>query len=777
MVRRGRIGGLFFLAVLLLAVFAALPSPAEAQGPGRTLVVSPNGPYRTLQEALAVAQDGDRIEVRGGTYFGPIVIDRSVILEGVGEPVLDGRGEGSVVKITASDVVLRGFVVRNSGDSLDQENSGIVVTGERARIEDNRLEEILFGIYLREAHGTVVRGNRIVGKDLPLARRGDLIRIWSSRDVVLEENEIRDGRDVVLWYSDRIRVRGNRIRGGRYGIHFMYCDDALVEGNVLENNSVGTYLMYSRRLHLKGNLFRNNRGPSGFGIGLKDLDDHRIEGNLFVGNRVGAFLDNSPREIESYGEFSGNLFAYNDIGVALLPSVRRNRFWQNIFLNNDEQVAVEGGGRLEGNEWAVGGIGNFWSDYAGFDADGDGIGDVPYRSQRLFEHLMDRYPSLRLFLYSPVVGAMEFAARAVPAVRPQPKLEDPYPLVTPPLLPPPPAPFTAERQASSLFPLAWALLFGLVGGGLLRVRWSRGGKVRGERAQTERRTGVDRDRPLLEIQGLTKRFGETVAVRDLSFTLRVGEGVALWGPNGAGKTTTLKCLLGLLAFEGEIRIAGQPVGRESRRWIGYVPQDPALYDWTGIETLRFFAVLRGASEAEIPELAKELGLEEVLEQPVRTLSGGMRQRLALALALLGDPPLLLLDEPTANLDASARRAFLETLQRLKARGKGILFCSHRWDEVQILADRVLVLDGGKKVAEGTPAEVAQTAVAVLPSRLRLYLPSEERERAREVLEAAGFPVQNNGYGLVVAVPPGRRGEPFQVLARSGLSVLDFELEG
>ena len=274
-------------------------------------------------------------------------------------------------------------------------------------------------------------GNAITSKELEVQRRGDPIRLWYSTDVLVEDNVVDKGRDVVLWYSERLELRNNTITNGRYGLHFMYCDDAMIEGNRLLDNSVGTFLMYSRRLNLRNNTIANNRGPSGYGVGLKDMDDAVIVDNLFLNNRVGAHLDTSPREVDSIGEFSGNVFAYNDIGVEMMPSVRRNMFSGNSFVENEEQVAVAGGGTIQENKWTVDGKGNYWSDYAGYDADGDGQGDMEYKSERLFENLMQQEPMLRLFIYSPASNAIDFASRAFPMVKPKPKLVDKRPYMTP----------------------------------------------------------------------------------------------------------------------------------------------------------------------------------------------------------------------------------------------------------------------------------------------------------------------------------------------------------
>lgn len=414
-----------------LVIFALIPVWLVGMAQEARAEATIRVPADQLLAAVDEAQPGDTIEVTGGVLYGNLVIDKPLTLIGVDRPVIDAENEGTIVTITAPDTVLRGFTLRNSGDKLIGEDAGVNVGAGDALIEDNHIENVLFGIYVHSGPGTTLRGNVIDGKPLDIARRGDLIRIWDSDDVLVENNVTIDGRDAVLWYSERLTLRGNEFTHGRYGLHFMYCDDAIIEGNTLTYNSVGAYLMYGRRMHLRDNLIAFNRGPSGYGIGLKDMDDSIITGNRFLDNRVGAFVDGSPRELTSIGVIENNLFAYNDIGMEMLPSVRRNQIRDNSFIENEQQVVVSGGGQLEANEWTVGGRGNYWSDYAGYDDDGDGLGEIEYRAERLLDSLIGRRPELRLFLYSPVVNAVDFAARAFPMVRPQPILVDEIPQTNP----------------------------------------------------------------------------------------------------------------------------------------------------------------------------------------------------------------------------------------------------------------------------------------------------------------------------------------------------------
>jgi nitrous oxidase accessory protein len=214
----------------------------------------------------------------------------------------------------------------------------------------------------------------------------------------------------------------------RYGLHFMYSNGAYIENNHFTYNSVGTYLMYSTGLTVIHNNLSFNRGPSGYGIALKDMDAVIARDNWLVGNRVGLYLDNSPALYEGTNQFSANAFAYNDVGVTAHPNVERNIFTQNTFLENIQQSGVRGRGNLQGNTWTEDEVGNYWSDYVGYDADEDHKGDMPYRAEKLFENLADNNPELRFFIYSPAEQAINLAAIAFPSLRPEPKLIDTAPL-------------------------------------------------------------------------------------------------------------------------------------------------------------------------------------------------------------------------------------------------------------------------------------------------------------------------------------------------------------
>jgi ABC-2 type transport system ATP-binding protein len=215
---------------------------------------------------------------------------------------------------------------------------------------------------------------------------------------------------------------------------------------------------------------------------------------------------------------------------------------------------------------------------------------------------------------------------------------------------------------------------------------------------------------MLNVKALRKTFGTLVAVDDVSFSIGEGQLVGLLGPNGAGKTTTVSMIAGLLTPDrGEVLVAGNRLAGDtdpSKRKIGLVPQDLALYDeLSARDNLEFFGALYDLSGSRLERAIKEaldlVGLSDRVRDRVKTFSGGMKRRLNLAAGLLHDPQILLLDEPTVGVDPQSRNAIFDNLQTLKARRKALLYTTHYMEEAERLADRVVVIDHGRVIADDT----------------------------------------------------------------------------
>jgi lipooligosaccharide transport system ATP-binding protein len=239
--------------------------------------------------------------------------------------------------------------------------------------------------------------------------------------------------------------------------------------------------------------------------------------------------------------------------------------------------------------------------------------------------------------------------------------------------------------------------------------------------------GRDGRERVLAVSGLVKRYGKQEVVRGLSFDILRGECFGLLGPNGAGKTTTLRCCLGLVDPDGgTIELVGEPVpkaAREARVRVGVVPQmDNLDPDFTVTENLvvygRYFGIDRATLDARIPKLLEFAGLSAKASAHIRTLSGGMKRRLTLARALVNDPELLILDEPTTGLDPQARHLIWDGLRQLLAQGKTILLTTHFMDEAERLATRLAVIDHGRMIACDAPR--ALIAEHVEPEVVEVY---------------------------------------------------------
>ncbi|RPI89595.1 MAG: ABC transporter ATP-binding protein [Planctomycetaceae bacterium] len=231
---------------------------------------------------------------------------------------------------------------------------------------------------------------------------------------------------------------------------------------------------------------------------------------------------------------------------------------------------------------------------------------------------------------------------------------------------------------------------------------------------------------LLEVEHLRKKYGDFVAVDDLSFEVDRGEILGLLGPNGAGKTTAMMILAGLRTADGgEVRIGGQPYTSnpaERKRAMGVVPQELAIYpDLTGWENLSFFGSLYGFTGARLKQRVEAVldvvGLTEFAGQLVRTYSGGMKRRLNFSVGILHEPQLVILDEPTVGVDPQSRSHLLDCVRELAARGVALIYCSHYMEEIESLCRRVAIMDHGKLLAYGVLDELLDRSRQDLDMRL------------------------------------------------------------
>ena len=282
---------------------------------------------------------------------------------------------------------------------------------------------------------------------------------------------------------------------------------------------------------------------------------------------------------------------------------------------------------------------------------------------------------------------------------------------------------------------------------------------------------------VLEIRGVTKRLGRREIVKDLNMTVRAGEVYGFLGPNGAGKTTTIRMIVAIRPTAGSIRICGRDIERDpegARRHVGAIVENPEMYGYlTGRQNLLHYARLAGVGdvEARIERVARRVGLEKRIDEKVKRYSLGMRQRLGVAQALIADPKLLVLDEPTNGLDPAGMREFRELIRALAQEGIAVFVSSHLLSEVEQMCDRVAVLQQGSVIAEATVAELRAGAgqAHVRASRL---------DAAKDLLEKEGWRVQEAGGRLRLSgVDDAGVAKAVRTLVDSGFDVYEVSRSG
>jgi ABC-2 type transport system ATP-binding protein len=243
---------------------------------------------------------------------------------------------------------------------------------------------------------------------------------------------------------------------------------------------------------------------------------------------------------------------------------------------------------------------------------------------------------------------------------------------------------------------------------------------------------------IIEVRDLVKEYPATTAVAGVSFCVPEGICFGLLGPNGAGKTTTVEIMEGILPpSSGEVRYRGQPLGARLREEAGILFQKTALQDFLTVR--QSIALFRGlyARGLEVDEVVRLCALEKLAARDARKLSGGQQQRLLLAIALVNDPALLFLDEPTTGLDPQARHAFWELVQSVKARRKTIVLTTHYMEEAELLCDEIVIMDRGRIVAQGPPRQLLREHFAeVLLELPRSEFPLAARALPLKILDAS-----------------------------------------
>ncbi|PKO33156.1 MAG: nitrous oxide reductase family maturation protein NosD [Betaproteobacteria bacterium HGW-Betaproteobacteria-7] len=387
------------------------------------LLVSPLAfANQPLQPWIDLTASGSVLKLPPGTYGGPAVIDKPMILDGGGQVVIDAGGKGTVLTVRADQVTLRGLTLRNSGESHDALDGGLMAEGRNLLIENNVIEDVLFGISLHRTDDSIVRGNRIRSRAVDIADRGDGLRLWYSTGNRIENNDIAQIRDITVSNAPRNRFVGNNVRDSRRAINLLFAHRTLIDGNRFDNNATGIVALNSDGLIIRGNRITHAMDPSGACVALKETAAALVQNNEIVHCAHGIMAD-SPMHPLNRIVFIDNLIAHNVTGVYFYGAKGGHVAIGNDFRSNLWPVMIIGDGDALNDFW----WGNYWDIYEGFDLDGDGFGDRPHELYAFADRIWMETPAARFFRNSPVLELLDFLERLAPFSAPSLILRDSAP--------------------------------------------------------------------------------------------------------------------------------------------------------------------------------------------------------------------------------------------------------------------------------------------------------------------------------------------------------------
>lgn len=397
----------FFWILLLVG------TTAQAQ----TIEVCSSCDVKSIQSAINQAAPHTTILVKGGEYHeGNIVINKPLKLIGEDYPIVDGDNDNEIITITADSVLIDGFQIQNVGTSYIKDQAGInVVKKDYVTIQNNRLINTFFGIYLQKSQYTKVINNEVFGDAKEEMSSGNAIHLWHCQNIEIRNNHVKNHRDgIYLEFVDDSQIENNLSEGHlRYGLHFMFSNNDNYINNTFRDNGAGVAVMFSRGIKMQQNTFQRNWGASAYGLLLKEIYDGEITNNKFIENTIGIYGESATRM-----NINNNEFIRNGWAVKVLGSCMDNVITANNFIGNTFDIATNSSRNYNIYD------GNYWSEYAGYDLDRDGVGDVPHRPVKLFSYVVTRVDASIILLRSMFIDIINFAEKVTPMFTPTTLLDN-----------------------------------------------------------------------------------------------------------------------------------------------------------------------------------------------------------------------------------------------------------------------------------------------------------------------------------------------------------------
>ncbi len=381
-------------------------------GYSSTISVKKYTALSAIQAAISQAHPYDSVLVYEGTYAEKeITVDKPLYLIGIHHPVLDGEKQYQIISVKASNVVIDGFTLRNSGRSSMNDIAGIkTYYSSNVTIRNNELHNMFFAIYFQGCNNCTAAENLIETTGSTEVQSGNGIHCWKCDIMHIAGNTIFGQRDGIYFeFVTNSVIERNLSKGNiRYGLHFMFSHSNTYESNTFQHNGAGVAVMYTHKVKMYNNKFIDNWGGAAYGILMKDISDSHVEGNLFAGNTMGIYMEGSSRI-----DITKNNFNNNGCAIRIQASCDDNVVEKNNFRTNTFDVNTNG--TLVLNSFRN----NYWDKYDGYDLNHDGIGDRPYSPVSMYSMIIDRIPVAAILLRSFMVSLLDRAEKAIPSLTPE----------------------------------------------------------------------------------------------------------------------------------------------------------------------------------------------------------------------------------------------------------------------------------------------------------------------------------------------------------------------
>jgi nitrous oxidase accessory protein len=388
---------------------------------GKQIEVCDSCEVTTIKEAVALSQDGDEIIIKGGVYKEhDIVIEKSIHIRGVDGAIVDGENKETIFRFAADDFSISGLEIINVGRSYTKDFAAILVSkSDGFVIENNIFKHVFFGILIEKSKNGRVQGNVLTSEAESQANSGNGIHLWHCSKMTVADNELSGLRDGIYFeFVKKSEVFGNKSEGNlRYGLHFMFSNENAYYNNIFKDNGAGVAIMFSKFVKMHNNRFEHNWGTASYGLLLKEIYDAEIINNVFEQNTIGISVDGSTRI-----NYKNNTFSRNGWAVTIIGACYENIFSRNNFLNNALDLSYNS--MINTNKFDN----NYWSEYAGYDLDKNGVGDIPYRPVKLFSYIVHNTPETIILLRSMFVDIINFSEKVSPVFTPD-NLIDSMPLM------------------------------------------------------------------------------------------------------------------------------------------------------------------------------------------------------------------------------------------------------------------------------------------------------------------------------------------------------------